>query len=204
MRLILIGCEYVGKTTLADALQEWGKARGLNFHMDDHFSIPDEDHLNEEEQRAMWELLPAIKERYQRFQIAYHVGVLERWEHCIVGGFHIEEVIYGPRYYYERFPYPYHRELEPKLPSDTILVLLTAGPEVIRARMAKAPHRYQLVQPNEVEEIQEEFQAEFGVSQIRQKVRLDTSEFRPDEIMDRFLTVVRPRLNVKDLLLLSQ
>jgi hypothetical protein len=46
----------------------------------------------------MWDLLPAIKERYQRFQISYHVEVLAHWEHCILAGFHIEEAIYGPRY----------------------------------------------------------------------------------------------------------
>ena len=35
MRLILIGCEYVGKTTLANNLRDWGYPLGKRFHMDD-------------------------------------------------------------------------------------------------------------------------------------------------------------------------
>ena len=41
MRLILIGCEYVGKTTLANKITKWLKETtggGRTFH--DHFTIP--------------------------------------------------------------------------------------------------------------------------------------------------------------------
>ena len=40
MRLVAIGCEYAGKTTLIDALMAWGDKVGVHFHLDDHFSIP--------------------------------------------------------------------------------------------------------------------------------------------------------------------
>ena len=39
------------------------------FHMDDHFTIPDAYHLEAEEVQGMVDMLPAIKERYQRFQV---------------------------------------------------------------------------------------------------------------------------------------
>ena len=39
------------------------------FHMDDHFTIPDAYHLEDDEQKGMVDMLPAIKERYQRFQV---------------------------------------------------------------------------------------------------------------------------------------
>lgn len=202
MRLILVGCEYAGKTTLADALHAWGQERGRRFHMDDHFTIPDELH-GTEEQEAMLALPAAIKERFQRFQVQYHVHVLDINDDIILVGFHIEEVIYGPRYYYPGLKVTYPRLIERQLPTDAILVLLTARPDVIRERMAAAPHRHPVVQPADVEEVQQQFEAEFAASWIRRKVRLDTSELAPDQILDRFLAVVRPQLDVRDLLLLS-
>ena len=100
MRVVAVGCEYSGVSTLIDRIYAWGRERGINHHLDDHFTIPDASHLDEEEQRAMLDMLPAIKERFQRFQIVYHVRLLHRYEHILMGGFHIEEAVYGPRYYY--------------------------------------------------------------------------------------------------------
>ena len=40
MRLILTGCEYAGKSTLAAALSRWGQEHGFQYHMDDHFTVP--------------------------------------------------------------------------------------------------------------------------------------------------------------------
>ena len=204
MRLVLIGCEYVGKTTLANALEAWGTERGRRFHMDDSdFSIPDELLLSEEEQRAMVALPPKLKERFQRFQVHYHLGVLARQEDCILGGFHIQEAIYGPRYYYPGLAVTYQRQVEHEMPPDTVLVLLTAGPSVIRERMRATPHRYPIVPPDDVEEVEAQFEAEFKASWIRRKVRLDTSGLESRQILGRFLEVVRPELSVKDLLLTS-
>ena len=90
MRLITIGCEYVGKTTLADSLEAWGAQHGRTFHMDDSdFSIPDDRHLGEDEQQALIEAPPDLKERFQRMQIYYHVFVQSNCEDCIFGGYHI-------------------------------------------------------------------------------------------------------------------
>ena len=203
MRLVIIGCEYAGKTTLANAIQAWGRERGWNFHMDDHFTIPEEQHVSEADQQAMVALPPGIKERFQRFQVHYHVRLAHIYDDIVIVGFHIEEVIYGPRYYYPGQSVTYHRKLEPELPSDLILALLTARPEVIRQRMASAPHRYQVVQPDEVEAVQQQFQAEHQASWIRRKVTLDTSDLQPGEVLDRFLDVVRPQLNERDLLRLG-
>lgn len=205
MRLILIGCEYVGKTTLANALEKWGLQQGRQFHMDDSdFSIPDQSHLDKEEQQAMVKLPPKLKERFQRFQVYYHVDIVSRHEDCILGGFHIEEAIYGPRYYYPGQTITYQRRIEPKMPPDTILALLMADPDVVRARMQAAPHPYQLVGPDEVEEVQDLFEAEFTASWLTQKFRFDTSDFQAQDILDRFLEAVRPHLSDRDLLLTSQ
>jgi hypothetical protein len=204
LRLVTIGCEYVGKTALADALQTWGAQHGRNFHMDDSdFSIPDDRHLAEDEQQALVEAPPALKERFQRMQIYYHVFVQRNCEDCIFGGYHIQEAIYGPRYYYPGTEVHYQRQVEGFLQPDTILVLMTADPDEIRARMKAAPHKFPIVPPGDVEEVQAEFEKEFAASTIKRKVHLDTTGFPADEILDRFLVAVRPALSARDLLLMS-
>jgi thymidylate kinase len=202
MRLIVIGCEYTGKTTLIDALSAWGEARGIQYHLDDHFSIPDQFFLDEADQAAMLALPPAIKERFQRFQIYYHVAnVIQHHADCLLGGFHIEEAIYGPRYYYPGRAFPtYHRRIEPEMPPDTILLLLTARPDVIRERMRSAPHRYPIVGAAEVEEISRQFEAEYRAAWIERKLTIDTSDLTPDGLLETFLRRVVPHLSERDLL----
>jgi thymidylate kinase len=136
MRLILTGCEYAGKSTLAGALHAWGQRQGFQFHLDDHFTVPDSSLRTDEERRHAAAAPPAMKERFQRFQIYYHLHILEDYADCLLGGFHIEEAIYGRRYYYPKNVWPsYTRALEHSFPRDTILLLLKARPEVIRRRM---------------------------------------------------------------------
>jgi thymidylate kinase len=205
MRLIVIGCEYAGKTTLIDGLDAWGQARGLTYHLDDHFSIPDQYFLSPEEQRAMVALPPTIKERFQRFQIYYHVGnVLHEYEDALLGGFHIEEAIYGGRYNYPGHAWPaYQRKVESDLPADTILLLLKASPEVIRRRMELAPHKYPVVKPEDVEAVSKEFEAEYRASWIARKLAIDTSDLTPDQLLSTFMKRVVPFLDTRDLLRFS-
>ena len=46
MRIIAIGCEYSGVTTLLEGLMEWGHGRGIHHHLDDHFAIPDRQYFS--------------------------------------------------------------------------------------------------------------------------------------------------------------
>jgi GTPase SAR1 family protein len=201
MRLILIGCEYVGKTTLIDALHEWGESRGINFHLDDHFTIPDQFFLSPDDQKAMLAIPPTIKERFQRFQIYYHLDVIANHPDVLLAGFHIEEAIYGPRYYYPEHAWPpYQRRIETHLPADTILLLLTASPEVIRQRMVTSPHRYPVVPSEDVDTVSQQFEAEYRASWIERKLRIDTSHLQPDELLPTFLRQVKPLLDTRDLL----
>ena len=50
MKIIATGCEYTGVTSLFDGLMAWGNKRGIKFHLDDHFTIPDKQHLAPEDQ----------------------------------------------------------------------------------------------------------------------------------------------------------
>ena len=41
MNLILVGCEFAGKTTLANEIVEWSESNlGGSSHFHDHFTIP--------------------------------------------------------------------------------------------------------------------------------------------------------------------
>ena len=201
MRLVAIGCEYAGKTTLIDALMAWGDKVGIHFHLDDHFSIPDQYFLSKEDQRAMLGMPPVIKERFQRFQIYYHIHVAKDYEDCLLGGFHIEEAIYGGRYNYPGHAWPgYARKVESELPADTILLLLKASPAVIRRRMETAPHAYPVVKPEDVEDVSKEFEAEYRASWIARKLTIDTSDLTPDQLFQTFMRQVMPHLSTRDLL----
>jgi hypothetical protein len=201
MRLVLIGTEYAGKTTLVDALYAWGESRGIHFHLDDHFTIPDQFFLTKEERDAMLAMPGVIQERFQRFQIYYHIHVAADYADCLLGGFHIEEAIYGGRYYYKGKAWaPYQRKVETSLPPDTILLLLSASPEVIRRRMTESPHDYPVVPPGDVEEINKAFEREYAASWIQNKLRIDTSDLAPDQLLGVFLKRVVPALDTRDLL----
>ena len=200
MRVIVMGCEYTGVTTLINGLKEWGRPRGFLFHLDDHFSIPDRYHLDPEDQQAMVDLSPTLKERFQRMQVVYHIRLLHRYDHILLGGFHLEEEIYGPLYYYPGRPAGEARAYETDMPADTILVHLQAQPEVIQARMEADPHEFEIIQKKDIPVILEQFQQEYAASLLRRKIQIDTSDLSPDQLLQAFLQQSRAHLNTRDTL----
>ena len=82
MRLIITGCEYAGKTTLANGIARWKEAAmgppippGMpGFH--DHFALPDINHgdLTDEEAEQVWALSPRLKMLVQNHQVVYHLN----------------------------------------------------------------------------------------------------------------------------------
>ena len=202
MRIIVIGCEYAGKSTFAGKLLEWGGKHDMKFHLDDHLTIPDAS-LSKEDRDTMLTLSPAFKERFQRFQMVYHVRILRNFRDALEVGFYSEDAIYGPLYYgYEpRFLAIWHgRELEKELPSDTILVLLEATPEAITKRMEEAPHEYQVIKKEDLPQLLEKFRKEFRASTIHAKIRIDTTNLTPEEVLKEFLAKANPHLTPEDLL----
>ena len=201
MRVIVIGTEYTGKTTLVQDIQKWGLDRGIRHHMDDHFSIPDQQTLeNPADQKAMTELPSALKERFQRFQIAYHVRLVHKYQHVLLTGFHIEEMVYGQRYYYPDLVRPVEnpQAWEHDMPSDMILVLLTASPEAIKQRMKDDPHDFPIVPESDIEEVQAAFCEEFRKSFFKQKFQIDTSTLTRYSLLNDFLRMSYPYLNAAD------
>lgn len=204
MRIIAIGCEYSGVTTLLNGLNQWGTENHVHFHMDDHFTIPDAFHLSNEEQQAMLTMLPALKERFQRFQIVYHVRLINLYEQILLGGFHIEEEVYGPRYYYPGLQVSDTRRYETEMPVDTLLVHLHARPEVIRKRMQDTPHPHTLINSEDIPDLLVEFEQQYRQSWIQRKISIDTSDLAPNELLEVFFTHARGHLEPRDALLLRE
>ena len=203
MNLIIIGCEYSGKSTLATNLMAWGKKRGINYHLDDHFTVPDSS-LPKEDRDVMLTLSPRFKERFQRFQAVYHVRIVNLFRDSLEVGFYSEDAIYGPLYYgYDSraLAIRHGRELEKELPPDTILILLTASPEAIAKRMAADPHEYQVIRTEDIPLLLEKFDEEFRASAIHAKIQIDTTDLTPDQVLEEFLRQARARyLASEDLL----
>ncbi|HAA73812.1 TPA: hypothetical protein DCE37_01675 [Candidatus Latescibacteria bacterium] len=204
MRLILIGTEYTGKTTLCQGLMDWGHANGIHHHLDDHFSIPDCQMLkSEEDQKIMTGLPDILKERFQRFQIAYHVRLINKYEHILLGGFHIEEAVYGSKYYYPSIGRMVEssRAWEEGMPEDTILVHLTADRDKIAQRMKADPHQYEVVPEGDIEEMQAAFQEEYRRTWIRRKLTIDTTGLTDEQLLETFLKESIPHLDTRDFLI---
>ena len=129
MRLILVGCEYSGTSTLGYHISKWVKdALGDEFGFHDHWQIPHVSHPNipedkthdemiddflagkgidpsltghtDEENRLFLALSPKQQESFQRYHMEYHVAeTFYEDPHHNQIGFHINEAVYAPRYY---------------------------------------------------------------------------------------------------------
>ena len=152
MNIILVGCEFAGKTTLANEIVEWSeRSLGGSSHFHDHFTIPSSE-LTGEAAEEYRQAHPQIKEMFQRFMISYHVAqdFYSSPDHNLMGA-HIEEAVYAPLYYGYggedseaplRSPDGQRTELARHFDEqilerapETVLVLVKASPDVIKQRM---------------------------------------------------------------------
>jgi hypothetical protein len=158
MNLILVGCEFAGKTTLAHEIVEWSKRTlGRHSHFHDHFTIPSTE-LEGDAKEEYRKTSPQIKEMFQRFMMNYHMSpdFYGNVDHHLMG-FHIEEAVYAPLYYGYggensgspvRSPQGQRSEMARQMEEvilerapNVVLVLLRAAPETIRQRMASPEDR---------------------------------------------------------------
>jgi len=193
MRAIFIGCEYVGKTSLATELVHWiGQKMGdmIPMHgsgIHDHFTPPyivDPGTPNtEREMDYVSKMPPSLLEKYQRYQIEYHFGF---WmdDHHISVNWYFGDVIYGPLYfgYGERnsgqdreWLARYWDAKVMKDAPDTVLILVKASPEAVLERMRAHPQPRCVVTEQNYEQILKRFDEEFQHSLIRKKVTIDTT-----------------------------
>lgn len=233
MNIVLIGCEFTGKTTLAAEIVEWSEeTMGFSSHFHDHFTIPSTE-LSPEAAASYKAVHPQVKEMFQRFLLSYHLseGFYSQHDHNLMGH-HIEEAVYAPLYYGYSGPdsgSPFRspegqrtemaRQMEEEIlqrAPNSILVLMKATPEVIRARMAANTYvdaetleRQKLsklfgeptrgvVQDKDVEYVLARFEEEFEASLINNKLVLDTTSATLEETMAEWLEGITPLLSDAD------
>ena len=217
MRLIIVGCEYSGKTTLVNEIIKWRNdlmgpptPKGIvEYH--DHFTLPwvgHWDEISEKDLATFMSLGPELKEMFQRYQFSYHLEnqLYNDSDHILIG-FHIEEAVYAPRYYGyggekeygDRKGLARHidSEISHKAP-DTVLILLKTTPEVIKKRMKTTPHTRTVLKEEDIQSVLDEFDEEFRNSFIRNKLTIDTSESTINESLQEFITNIGPFLSDKD------
>ena len=218
MKIVIIGCEYAGTTTLAHAINDWaGEAMGRDFRIiHDHWKIPhtsgheptDTSHfLNDEEQRQVLGLSPKLKEMTQRHSLYYHTPSHPGDNFVMIVGYVFDDSIYGPLYF------EYGRPIDPEDRSvvirhvekamlqnapETVLVLVTADADVIRSRMKDSPHPAGVLQEEDVEFVLERFQYEFKHTLFDHTLTVDTSTATPQQTLAEFVEKVQPHLTESD------
>ena len=217
MRLVIIGCEYSGTTTLASSICRWAEnAMGGKFEFHDHWKFPHIgfdpiDHsalvFDEKEQKEILSLTPVMKEQAARYNLVAHEPTESTPADHILVGFHFDDTVYSSLYWAygagDEVPFidggprsDYSRDIEEKrmlkyMP-DCVLVLLKASPEIIAKRMQESPHKNGVLKKKDIDYVIQRFDEEYEASLITHKFTLDTSESTVEETLNEFLESMDP------------
>jgi hypothetical protein len=216
MRVIIIGCEYTGQTTLVNNLRDWimeqmGEQRVM---VHDHFmprmGEARPDRTREEEEAELAGLAPFALEKYMRYMIHYHLGqhFYSDNDHLVVG-WYLADAVYAPIYFGYGGPNQYadrkrmarHHDAEVnEIAPDTFLVYLTASPEVIRERMRAEPRPTSPFREEDIETVLDGFEDEYASAMFRRKIALDTTESTPEQTFQALLDYICPLFTSADTL----
>ena len=223
MKILMIGCEYSGTTTLAIEITKWitkvvgGNILGaISFH--DHMKLVEGGHVNpeglkerdEKETQEHINFSPHHRQGYHHYMLAYHTAPgFFNDPHHLMTGMHIDDEIYGPRYK----GYPEDQVKTLRLLSrhfekdileagpDTVLVLVKASPDVIRKRIKECPQEYQIIKDEDIETLLSEFEYHFKrsrVGSLGKKIILDTSKSSVSETLKEFVEKIEPHITDED------
>jgi len=216
MRLIIIGCEYTGKTTLARDIRTWITE---NMGQDDEILIHDHflPHVGEggvgrftaeEEQAEFFGLKPFALEKYMRYMIHYHAGshFYQDNDHLVVNWYY-SEAVYAPMYfgYGRHLEYADRRamarsfdmEVMHQAP-DSVLLHLHASPAVIRDRMRAEPRPGVRFEDSDIELILDRFGEEYDASLLRRRISIDTSDLSCGDLLATVIQRLEPHFNQND------
>ena len=207
MRVILVGCEYVGTTKLAHAIDDWLDANmGARFSLiHDHWKIPHTsghpDDSTPEEQEWLLAATPKFKEMHQRHSLYYHAQYrgTDPEDSMLIGGA-IEDGVYGPMYF--GYGGPGHRldretvqhqwEQTLLFTSDAIvLVHVTADDDVIKQRMQDDPHENMVINEGDIGKVKNRFAELVEWSVLTKKIQVDNSGSMEDT-MAEFISKMEP------------
>ena len=212
MKLILVGCEYSGTMTLANAISTWARdSMGAEVTIHDHFKFPDVLHaqLTDGEMEQLLALPTDVRASFQWHMMAYHVmpGRLREDDYILVG-LHVDEAVYAPLY--KGYGSPWHRPSVAPIARhteahimneapDIVMALVKASPEVVARRMQEAPRRYSLLRSNDVEHVLQRFEEERVASTVRKKqITIDTSDATVEESLASFVAQYEPYMPAVD------
>lgn len=164
--------------------------------------------LTRDEQEQIMALSPKLKEMVQRYHLQYHLhpSFYRQGDHIMVGA-HFDEGIFGPLYFGygadgqyadRRQSMRHYEEQILDLAPDTILVLVTASPDVIRRRMRDNPHTNGALQDGDVEHVLERYEEEYADSLLRHKARVDTSRASVRQTAAEMVEKITPLLTERD------
>lgn len=170
MRIILEGTKRSGKTTIARLIPMLDKTGKYKYH---HFTTPLSTLTREQQMEAQ-------KQTY------YHAvdSALNPSTHVIFDRFHLGEAVYGPLV--RSYEPDYLRDLESKMHEETILCLVLAHPDVLKSRYNG---KRDFVDYTDMDEVLFQFNYEFGESEIKRKVVIDTSSI-PTEVLVKNLLAI--------------
>lgn len=192
MRVILVGCEYVGTTTLAHAIDDWLEANiGVRFSLiHDHWKIPHTsghpDDTTPAEQEWLLQASPKFKEMHQRHSLYYHVQANTFKGHddgMVIGGA-IEDGVYGPMYFGYGGPgHRLNRETVQhqwegtilQFTDETVLVHVTADTDVIAQRLHDDPHENMVISEADIDKVKDRFTELVDWSILEKKIEVDNS-----------------------------
>lgn len=213
MRVILVGCEYVGTTKLAHAIDDWLDANmGVRFSLiHDHWKIPHTSghpsDATSEEQAWLLAATPKYKEMHQRHSLYYHVqaGTFSHDDGMVIGGA-IEDGVYGPMYF--GYGGPDHRLNRETVQhqwentilhftNETVLVHVTADTGVIAQRLHDDPHENMVISEGDIDKVKKRFAELVEWSVLGQKIEVDNSGVIEDTLAE-FVSKMEPYLTDLD------
>ena len=164
--------------------------------------------LTHEEQAQIMSLTPKLKEMIQRYHLQYHLhpSFYGSPDHIMVGA-HLDEGILAPIYfdyggegqYADRRKAMRNYEAQIiDLAPDTILVLVTASPDVIRQRMKDNPHLNSPLRDSDVDRVLARYEEEYAASLIEHKVRIDTSAASVQQSLAELIQEITPLFTESD------
>ena len=216
MRIIMIGCEYAGKSTLAAEISKWlersmGSAQHGVYGWHDHFVVPFSEGEGPEVEQEIEQVLampPKLLEKYSRYMIQYHYGhgfYLDN--HHLLVNWYYADAVYAPLYYGYGGADEYadrqlmargHDKEVMEMAPDTVLVHLKTSPDVVRERKAANPHPRCVLKDADIEFIVQRFEEEYIRSGIRRRFELDATEASAEELLQEFLLKMEPHNTEKD------
>jgi len=213
MRLIVIGCEYAGKSTLAQNIRRWSQETMGSFtsSFHDHFVLPFKEGSTPEAEEQAQQILHmnrALLERHVDYMMHYHMSssFYQANDHCVVN-WYFGEAVYAPMYYGyggagqyadRRVMARYYDSQVMAVAPDTVLILLKASPHVLRQRMELEPCPQCPLKAQDIELVVQRFEEEYEASLIRQRFTLDTSSASAEETLQEFVRCIAPTLNMND------